>query len=116
MPGFKPIGHSGSWFAKWQGASYPCVHNHWHRGEWYEDPGVEPAIHPKWNAFLAAIQNQKKVIETTDKVPDDWRYGRWRRSGYVALWEIDDFQLQSTTDSGRFHLRFRFTRRLQSFS
>src|SRR5258707_8334525 len=28
MPAFKPIGHSGSWFAKWQGAAYPRSEEH----------------------------------------------------------------------------------------
>jgi hypothetical protein len=112
MPGFNPKGHRGSWFAIWQGQPFPCVHKHWHRGDWYEDPYVEPDIQPKWHAFLAAIKNQGKVIETTDRVPDDERRGSWRRSGYVGLWEIDNYELQSTTDPGRFQLRFRFAKRL----
>jgi hypothetical protein len=115
MPAMKPVGHSGSWFATWEGLSYPCVHNHWHRGEWYDDPCVEPAIYPKWQRFLAAIQNQKKVIETIDKVPDDWRYGRWRRSGYIGLWEVDNFQVEHTPDPNLSTLRFRFVRILVSF-
>ena len=115
MPALKPKGHSGSWFAKWDGASYPCVHNHWHRGEEYDDPGVQLTIQPKWRRFLASIENERKVIETIDKVPDDWLYGRWRRSGYTGLWQVDNVRVEDTPDPHLSHLRFRFVRKLVSF-
>jgi hypothetical protein len=37
----KAKGHRGSWFAEVDGELLPCVHQHWRRGFYYDDPYVE---------------------------------------------------------------------------
>ena len=55
------------------------------------------------------MMRDRRVIETTD---DRRPSGQPRRTGYVGVWEIDDFQLIPNYANGRHHLRFRFVRRL----
>jgi hypothetical protein len=108
---FKPRGHQGSWFAEWQGKSYPCIHNHWRHGRVHDDPYARLGI-PKWDAFIAAV-SEGKVIETKDVVPPDLKDGTWKRTGYIALWEIDNIEVTPNIEcDGCSHLRFRFVRRL----
>jgi hypothetical protein len=108
---FQPRGHRGSWFAEWQGKSYPCIHNHWRRGRLHDDPYAIPGV-PKWDEFIAAIL-EGKVIETRDIVPQDLKDGAWIRDGYIALWEIDNIEVTpNTACQGCSHLRFHFARRL----
>jgi hypothetical protein len=111
---FKPRGSQGSWFATWHGRPYPCIHNHWRCGErrqWHDDPYAGVGI-PKWDEFIAAIK-AGRVIETKDVVPDDVKDGTWKRTDYIALWEIDNFEITPNIQcEGHFHLRFRFAKRL----
>ena len=100
----KAVGRRGSWFAEVNGESLPCVHEYWVRqGCYYHDPNAVPGER-KWDELIAAIQTKKRVILTKDKVYDGGN--RFERSGYVAVFEVDDLEID-----GR-NLRFRLTRRL----
>ena len=103
----KPKGQQGSWFATWEGERLPCVHERWTRGTWpeYADPGVDER--PEWEPFVLALQRQRKALLTTSEMPEDG--GPWRRSGYTAIFEIDDVRVEERV------LRFKFTKRLVSF-
>lgn len=110
---FKPRGYRGSWLADWQGERLACVHNHWHRGEWYNDPYAKLDPHGKWASFISAISSKRKVIETIDDVPEDEHFGIWKRMGYIGLWEVDNIETIPNRDvPGTHHLRFRFAKRL----
>ena len=112
---FSPVGRRGSWFADWQGHSYPCVHTRWRTGKGkllYDDPGVQIGV-PKWDQYINAIQELKKAIETSDNVPDDPENGTWRRRGYIGLWMVDDVHVVPNDEvAGRSHLRFSLVKRL----
>jgi hypothetical protein len=99
----KAKGHRGSWFAEVDGELLPCVHQHWsHRGR-YHDPHVVPGD-PKWTEFIAAIRTDKKVILMSGEFSNnDYSV---RRTGYIAVFMIDDFELLDND------LRFRFAKRL----
>lgn len=112
---FSPIGSRGSWFATWQGQSYPCVHNYWREGErrqWYNDPHARPGI-AKWGEFIAAIRFDCMVIETGDIAPKDFINGSFERVDYKGLFRVDNFEIQPNENTdGLFHLRFRFSERI----
>ena len=103
----KPKGHQGSWFADWNGEHLPCVHERWTKGTWpeYVDPGVDDR--PEWTSFVAALRNGKKALLTTSDIPEDG--GPWRRSGYTAVYAIDDVRIEGN------ELRFKFVQRIYSF-
>jgi hypothetical protein len=101
----KVVGQHGSWFAKINGTSYPCVHRHWVK---YGKPMIysDPVRDPKdrhWPEFLEALRSQKKVILTQDDTPDEGT--NFTRTGYIALYAIEDVVMDTT-------LRFRFVERL----
>lgn len=95
-----PKGHSGSWFAEWEGEKLPCVHQHWTKGCWpkYVDPGLDDRS--EWRGFIEALKTKKKVILTTSHPPDE--NGIRRRKSYVAIYEIDNVQ----TDGGQLTFDF----------
>jgi hypothetical protein len=99
----KAKGHRGSWFADVNGESLPCVHQHWSRNRRYHDPHVVQGD-PQWAEFIDAIRTLKKVILTTGEFSND--HYSVRRTGYIAVFTIDDFELSSND------LRFRFVDRL----
>jgi len=108
----KPVGHSGSWFANWQGGSYPCVHSERMSGGWYYDPTVNSGL-PQWPRFIYAIKDAKKVILTKSNVkdkndPPPWK--RARKGQYLSLWEVDDVGI--VQEDGRSCFRFRFVEEL----
>ena len=78
----KASGARGSWFAKVDGESLPCVHQHWISGSKHCDPEV--ASDGKWPEFIEAIQTGKKVIVTKDDITT------WQRTGYVAVFRVDN--------------------------
>src|SRR3546814_13205938 len=84
----KPKGRQGSWLAEWDGEQLPCVHKRWTKGTWpeYVDPGVDDR--PEWVPFVTALSDGKKALLTTSDIPEDGE--PWRRSGYVAVYAIDE--------------------------
>jgi hypothetical protein len=103
----RPRGQQGSWFAEWNGEKLPCVHERWTKGTWpeYVDPGVDER--PEWGPFIAALSSSKKALLTTSDAPDDG--GAWRRTGYTAVYEIENVRTEGNK------LRFKFVRRMHSF-
>lgn len=104
----KPTGTQGSWFATWKGVAYPCVHRHWAK-PWpnYDDPNVDDR--PQWPEFLRALQTGKKALLTKSDIPEGETGSGWRRSGYVAIYAIDDVEVRDG------HLTFQFSERLVNF-
>src|SRR3546814_4866977 len=88
----KPKGRQGSWLAEWDGEQLPCVHKRWTKGTWpeYVDPGVDDR--PEWVPFVTALSDGKKALLTTSDIPEDGE--PWRRSGYVAVYAIDDVRIE----------------------
>lgn len=101
----KAVGQRGSWFATVDRDRLPCVHAHWFQGGWYNDPGARPG-EGKWDEFIEAIRNTKKVILTNDSVSTDET--AFERTRYIAVFSVDDVSV----DDGA--LRFRFVERLHS--
>lgn len=85
----KPKGHSGSWFAKWEGESLPCIHQRHLHGTHYIDPGMDD--NPKWPRFIVELRAKKKAIVTTSYPPGD--NGIHRRKSYIGIWEIGDVDI-----------------------
>jgi hypothetical protein len=114
VPKLKAKGERGWWFATIQGTPpegihkvIPCVHNRWRGGErnqWYHDPHAVPN-EPKWAAFIDAIKTKRQVILTRDSAPEGMKDGVLPRLDYIAVFEINDFEVGSD------YLRFRFGRR-----
>lgn len=104
----KPVGRRGSWFAKWKGQEYPCVHKYWTEGHWpsYVDPGVTDE--PHWAPFIDSIKERKTVILTTDNVGPGG--SSFERTGYIALLRVEDVDVVEN------ELRFRIVDRLESFT
>jgi hypothetical protein len=100
-PKDKAIGSHGSWFAKIRDESLPCLHRHWVHGLDYCDPHCVVGD-PKWDEYVAALKSTKKAILTTDHVED----GPFRRTGYVAVFAIDDVSVEGS------NLRLRLVDRL----
>lgn len=104
----KPKGIRGSWFATWKGERIPCVHEHWTRGIWphHLDAGVDGSS--KWEPFIRAIVDGKKVILTDDKLgPDGEPSGD--RNSYIALYRVENVELRGN------ELHFDFVERLENF-
>ena len=100
----KAVGTRGSWFATVQGETLPCVHKHWMRGVYYDDPHVV-AGDRKWDELIDAIKTGLRVIMTND---DPINEGRgFNRTGYIAEFAVDSVVVEET------HLRFRITQRLR---
>jgi hypothetical protein len=99
----KAKGSRGSWFAEVDGERLPCVHEHWAR-KWpdYNDPGIKPGGR-KENEYIDAIKNGT-VILTTDDVVSQEPF-RFSRTGYVAIYTVEDV---TADDSG---ISFRFVSR-----
>ena len=99
-----PVGHSGSWFATWDGENIPCVHFHWTKGTWpeYVDPGFDDRT--EWSPFITALQEGSKAILTTSHPPD--KSGMRRRKGYTGIWTISNIRVVEL--EGRRELRFTF--------
>lgn len=88
-----PVGHAGSWFAKWNGESLPCIHQHAIKGSRYIDEGVNE--HPAWPKFIEELrEKQRAIITTSHPAGDD---GVRRRKSYVGVWEVDNVHLDGTT-------------------
>ena len=107
----KATGTRGSWFARVDGESHPCVHKHWvqrdRSGMTYVDPGYDPerAI---WGPFIEALETQKRAVLTEDQVSGtDDRNLSFSRTGYIALYAIDHVQVDENV------LRFDFVERLR---
>jgi hypothetical protein len=102
-PKYKAEGQRGSWFANVNGETLPCVHKHWLKKDLYHDPNAYRQNSKKWDDLIAAIRDKKRVILTDDNVKDELQ--SFERTGYIAVFEIDDVSLDG------FDLRFRFTKR-----
>lgn len=102
----RPKGQRGSWFAEYGGKSLPCVHRHWFKRHGYDDPGAKQND-STWDPFIAAIASEKLVILTSDDIGKD---GGFTRTGYIALWRVDNVRIEAGA------LRFQFTERLEEFS
>ena len=105
----KITGKRGSWFA-YAGKEFgdlPCVHKEWFkRGAphfYYSDKGYKSG-NRQWDELVEGIREKKRVILTKDR----WNENKtaFERTGYVAIYDIDNIAL---TDS---ELRFDFIKRL----
>ena len=99
----KAHGQRGSWFAKAEGETLPCVHAHWWKGQRYHDIHARPGD-SRFAELLQGIKATGRVVLTTDAASDDARH--FKRTGYIAVYAVEDVSLD---DEG---LRFRFTHRL----
>ena len=98
----QPVGHPGSWFAKWNGEKLPCVHQHWTKGTWpeYVDPGYDGRS--EWRPFIEALEAGGKAILTTSHPPDE--SGIRRRRSYIGIWGVSEVRI-----TGKGELRFIFS-------
>lgn len=96
----KAKGQSGSWFATLEtGEIWPCVHKKWWpSGNSYCDPTPTPGVR-KWDEFVAAIEQGKRVILTEEDA-------KKRRKEYRHAWRVDNVK----TDNGK--LTFDFIEKL----
>jgi hypothetical protein len=101
----KPKGSRGSFFAKFNGESIPCVFERWKDGDGYCDPGAKPSWR-RWTKYFAAIRDGQKVILTTQKELDN---GSFKRTGYTAIYLVSECRM---SDSG---LEFSFGHLLKDF-
>jgi hypothetical protein len=101
---FKAVGKRGSWFAKVNGESFPCVHAHWWKsGKEYFDPHLRPDTE-KGKELIEGIQKSGKVIITKDDFqPNEVDC---KRTGYVAGFSVSNIEFN---EDG---LRFRFDTKL----
>lgn len=108
VPKLKATGQRGSWFAEVDGEFIPCAHKHWTRtapgSMTYDDPHFSPETEAKWEPFVAALKAGKRAILTSDDVTNEGH--AFERTGYIALYAIDDVEIVGE------NLRFRFTKRL----
>lgn len=89
----KPIGSQGSWFARFEGVEFPCVHRHWYEPGKYHDPHVRPGTR-QWDKYVARIRDLGYVILTNDIVPDNTEDGTFKRTSYIAIFEATDVRLE----------------------
>jgi hypothetical protein len=101
-----PVGSQGSWFAKFDGIEFPCVHAHWYKPGHYHDPHVFPGTR-QWDRYVERIRELGFVILTNDEVPEDPANGTFKRTGYIAIFEATDVALDGND------LRFRMPRRIE---
>jgi hypothetical protein len=79
------------------------------RGTEYADPHADLS-QPIWRSFVEAIAREKRVILTADECLPPATEGEapgFRRTGYIAVFRVDDVWVEDRT------LRFRFTERLE---
>ena len=104
----KAKGSRGSWFAVVDGETLPCVHEYWWvRGDKtrrYNDVGLRPSPHT--DAFVDEIRNKGRVILTNDQPTSPDSPAPFTRTGYIAVWTVEDVQFD---EAG---LRFRFVDKL----
>lgn len=94
-------------FAIVEGEALPCVSKYWRRDAEYNE--TELSRSPETEQFVEAIRNIRKVVLTADKaMPREGRATRLVRTGYIAVYAVDDIEFD---DAG---LRFRFTDRVCS--
>jgi hypothetical protein len=96
-----PKGHSGSWFALWDGERLPCVHERCVVGSRYVDPGRND--HRCWPKFIAGIETGGKVIRTASRPSG-------RRASYTSVWTV-----KNVKDGGGM-LTFDFVEQVHSFA
>src|SRR5690348_15743169 len=102
---FKAIGERGSWFAVVDGRRIPCAHKYWWKGRsHYLDPGAKPGER-QWDEYIEALRQGKEAILTNDDLLPN---GTFKRTGYIALFEIDDIRI---TNEG---LEFGFKKKITS--
>jgi hypothetical protein len=109
-------GQQGQWYAtvRWEDGEtqvLPCVHRYYFKkgaqGPYYHDTlegvSMEDARLLK---HLEQIRSSRRVIVTDDEV-DETKFGdgRFRRTGYVAVFDIDDLEIEGHG------YRFRFVER-----
>lgn len=99
MPRKRAVGQQGSWFATVDGEALPCVHKRFLSGLDYHDP-VEGEPLPE--GYVKAIGKGTVILTKSRKIED----GKFERSGYVAIYRIDDF------DSSDGQVRFRLVERI----
>jgi hypothetical protein len=101
----KAIGIRGSWYAKVDGDLLPCVHRHWWvKDARYNDTGLKPSTHN--SDFVLKIREARKVILTNDKPYTPGSNKPFERTGYIAVWTVDDVEFDDTG------LRFRFSEKV----
>lgn len=105
----KAKGRRGSWFADVEGESLPCVHKFWWKADRYNDPNVKPGS-AKDEELVAAIKAAGRVVLTNDTPYEaDGKTG-FTRTGYIAVYSVDDVIFDHDG------LRFRFVARLQELA
>ncbi|MCP4386305.1 MAG: hypothetical protein GY798_33670 [Hyphomicrobiales bacterium] len=109
MPKVRASGARGSWFAKVEGETLPCVHAHWFRGDRYDDPQLRPGD-PKSEELTAALRASGRAILTNDEPTDGADGIEFKRTGYIAVFSVDDIELDQAG------LRFRFVERLTNLN
>ena len=106
----KAIGARGLWHASVDGEALPCVHEYWWskngqgRQRHYNDRLL--AKNPHNDAFVAEIVRKRRVILTSDKPHSRENPIPFTRTGYIAVWSVDEIEFD---DKG---LRFKFVDRL----
>lgn len=87
----KPEGKRGSWFAKWKGEEYPCVHRCWTKGNWprYLDPGMDD--NPKWGPYVESLKLGHAIL-TEDEL--DEAGNPINRTGYVGLYRVENVEVR----------------------
>jgi hypothetical protein len=97
-------GKRGSWLATVDGELLPCVHEYWWvKGDpsrRYNDHMLKQSQHN--SDFVAKIREKGRVILTTDKPNSVTIPAPFERTGYVAVWTVEDVEFD---ENG---LRFRF--------
>src|ERR1700730_9351791 len=103
----KAIGARGDWFADVDGERLPCVHKYWWENRTYNDKKLRSG--PKATELVEAIKELKRVILTDDITTfeeDEEGSVRFVRTGYIAVWAVDDIEFDANG------LRFKFKKRL----
>lgn len=109
-------GHAGQWSAegRWDDGSkeiLPCVHQcYWRteeRGSYYHDPLDGLSMQdPKVLKHFEQLRTANRVILTSDDVDETKQGGgRFRRTGYVGVFDIAELEVD------RQGYRFRFSKR-----
>ena len=103
----KATGSRGSWFATVDGELLPCVHEYWwvkrDKTRRYDDRLLTSSRQS--GELVAAIKEKRRVILTKDKPYSPENPAPFTRTGYIALWTVEDIEFD---ENG---LRFRFVDR-----
>jgi hypothetical protein len=102
MNKLKARGSRGSWFAEVDGKRLPCVHQHWVKRLQYNDPGITPGVR-KNDEYINAIKDGM-VILTTDDIVSHEPF-QFKRTGYVAIYTVDEVVADDNGISFRFMSR-----------